>query len=178
MGAFRGKYKSIETAKCISINKLVKNTKESILKNPTYKEFSIEEIYKITLDRLNSITIEGQNFQFESVPNRLGGYRWFVKCPDCGKKVLKLYTTKDKNQYLCKECQNLKSPSSLYGSTTRYKEVIKPMLKMEKIKEKLKTSKISERKTNDLLDEYDRLNNKWKSSTLYRKTLILRQQSL
>ena len=67
----------------------------------------------------------------------------------------------------------LRPPSALYGPTRRYREMVRPLRRMERIKEILNGSSLSELKTRELLDEYDGLEKNVRSSTFYRKLNIL-----
>lgn len=182
MGAFKGKYSSIETADCLDMNRLVGAIKEGILKNVTAgKELTADDVRKLILLNLSKFSIDDQNFEFTSIPNRLGGSRWMVKCPKCSKRVVKLYlpTTEDKEKkYFCKDCHLLRPPSALYGPTRRYREMIRPLRRMERIKEILNSNNLSELKTKELLDEYDDLDKAVKTSTFFRKAKLLTSTDL
>lgn len=177
MGAFKGKYSSIETAHCLDMNRLVGAIKEGIGKNfPSDKAPDSEAMRKLIVGNLDKFTINTQKFEFTSIPNRLGGSRWMVMCPKCGKRVVKLYKPSEEDKeprYLCKDCHMLRPPSALYGPTRRYKEMIRPLRRMERIKEILTGNNLSEIKTRELLDEYDELDKTVKTSTFYRKAKLL-----
>ena len=175
MGAFKGLYASVESAHCLDVNRLASKIKSSVKESSAKngKTLSADMISQSVALNLSKFLLDSQSFDFTSVPNKLGGSRWLVLCPKCGKRVLKLYKPAGEDLFCCKDCYNLRSPSALYGPTRRYHEVVKPLRRMERIKEILATSQLSELKTKALLDEYDILDKRVQSSTFYRKAQIL-----
>lgn len=181
MGAFKGVYVSTESAATLDVNRLVTIIKDAVKalleKKGGFERVDPVEVHKAVEVQLQNFQLEGQSFEFIAIPNRLGGFRWLAKCPKCGKRVLKLYKPTHENRephYFCKDCHNLRSPSALYGPTRRYKEVIKPMRRMERIKEMLaKGGSMSENRTRILLDEYETLEKSLQNSTFHRKLKIL-----
>lgn len=174
MGAFKGKYSSIEDANCLDVNRLVAGIKKAIVKS--YKGLDADTVRAEVGKNLGVFKVEEQSFNFTSIENKLGGIRWMVFCPKCESRVIKLYLPEvdgGESRYLCKDCHNLRPPSALYGPTRRYKELIRPQRRMEKIKTKLRNTNLSDAHTKDLLDEYDKLDEQVRSSTFYRKMSLL-----
>ena len=174
MGAFKGKYSSIETANCLDMNRLIGAIKEGIAKaSPSTDPEGVRTAITANLEKFS---VNEQKFEFTSIPNRLGGNSWMILCPKCSRRVIKLYlpTADGKEQkYQCKECHMLRPPSALYGPTRRYREMVRPLRRMERIKEILNGSSLSEIKTRELLDEYEGLEKDVRASTFYRKLSIL-----
>jgi len=121
---------------------------------------------------LNSFTLNGQKFTFSSVSVGLGGYRFFVNCPRCGSKRLILYLpkgyTSHEQQYLCVKCHNLRMFSKQNFSTTRYKKVVRPLKRMQRIKKKLLERYLKPEDSTKLLEEYEMLEKTLKNSPDYR----------
>jgi phage terminase large subunit GpA-like protein len=160
----RSKYASIESAHCLKVQNIVNAIKTSVVKkNP---DVSSDKVQQIVNAQIPKFSINSQSFEFSSTDNHLGGKRWYIHCPKCGKKSLKLYKPEDKEQYLCKSCHNLKSPSSLHGPTKMYQEVIRPLRRMKKIKEMLDRP-ISSKKAAALVKEYDKLEKELNNSDQY-----------
>lgn len=174
MGVFKGKFSSVEDAHCLDVNRLVAKLKEAIFNN--YGVIDADTTREKVGESLQELVVEGQSFEFTSAANKLGGKRWMVFCPNCSKRVIKLYKPSDETavqRYYCKDCHNLRPPSALYGSTRRYREMVRPMRRMERIKSTLQGKNLSESKTKELLDEYDKLEDQVKNSTFYRKMSLL-----
>jgi hypothetical protein len=137
-----------------------------------------EEInIKIGLN-LEIFTLNGQTFQYTSIPNKLGGVRWFVLCPKCGQRSLKLYFPKglDREQlYLCKNCHMLKPSSLLLGNQKKYRNVAKPLKRLEQIKKKLLRKKLKAKEAEELLEEYDKIEKKLADSPEYRLWVFKRE---
>jgi transposase-like protein len=177
MGVNRGIYSNTESAHTLDVNKLVKTIKvaikENFTKNSEGEDISAKEVSEAIEHNLKLFKVDSQSFEFFSIPNKLGGCRWMAKCPKCESPVLKMYKPNEGDPYLCKDCHKLRSPSALYGPTRRYKEIVRPMRRMERIKEILATSNLSEAKTKSLLDEHDKLHRDLQESTFYRKSRLL-----
>lgn len=178
MGVYRGIYSSTETARHLDVNRLIAKIKEAIKKAAKEKGInpSPEEIATAIALKASSSPIEGEFFAFDRIPNKFGGYRWYAKCPKCGKNVLKLYKPDKAEHFFCRTCHNLRAPSALYGPTKQYKEVVRPMLKLDKIKETLATKRLSAKQEQKLLDEYDEIKKELEKSSLFRKEKILAER--
>jgi len=175
-------YSSVDSARLLKVQSLVKKIKEHLVDNdPTIPEDAKDRkngspeadllISKIGVE-LEKFHIDGQSFKFTSNPNKLGGVRWYAYCPKCNKVSLKLYKpVKEKmkeQSYYCKDCHLLKSPSALHGPTKIYKEVLRPLRRLEKISQELDKKYLPESKKKELLDEYDCIKSVLHGSTEYR----------
>ena len=167
----RSKYSSVESAHCLKVQNIVNAIKTSALdKNP---DMSADNLQNLVGEQISSFKINNQEFKFSSSKNHLGGHRWYIHCPECGKKSLKLYKPEDEEgaeetkPYLCKECHNLKSPSSLHGPTRMYREVIRPLRRMKQIRERLDRP-ISSKKAAALVEEYEKLEKQLRESDQYK----------
>jgi hypothetical protein len=176
------RYSAVESAHCLKVQNLVSRIKDHLIehdpdipKDQKDRKNGSPEAQLLT-DKvgkeLEKFEVEGQKFKFTNRPNKLGGVRWYAHCPKCGKVSLKLYKPvkeKSKEQaYYCKTCHNLKSLSALHGPTKMYKEVLKPLRRLEKLKQELDKKFLTEDKKKDLLDEYDSIKKKLSESTEYR----------
>jgi len=175
MGVYRGVYSSTETAKHIDVNRLTSKIKEAIKKKAKERGInpSPADIAEAVGIKVKEFSYEGQSFSFSQTPNKFGGYRWFIICPKCNTPVLKVYKPEKEEFFWCRKCHNLRAPSALYGPTKQYKEIVKPLLRMERIKEKLANKKLSSEKEKALIDEYEEIQENLKKSSLYRKERIL-----
>ena len=163
------KWGATENSISFNFNNLLKKIKKHI------KEFDPEatsdQINEEIGKSLKGFTINEQTFEYATSPNTLGGVRWFVLCPKCGKKCLKLYLPKIKDRepkYLCKGCHKLKPSSILLGQTKKYKNITRPLKRLEQIKKKLLRRNISIKEGEELLEEYDRIEKKLMNSPEYR----------
>jgi hypothetical protein len=163
-------YESIESTTCFNFINLVGKIKSSLLKKyPEVKKAAFRELmYK----NLLTFTLNDQQFDYTSRPNHLGGERWFVKCPKCGSPSLKLYLPsahKNREQrYLCKSCHVLKNASLIMGATKRYRKVVKPLKRLERLRTLLLRKSMTPEKAQPLLDEYKRIEDALASSPEYR----------
>jgi predicted RNA-binding Zn-ribbon protein involved in translation (DUF1610 family) len=64
-----------------------------------------------TYKTLTSEQISQGIYLLATTPN-YGGIRWWFECPDCGKKVIKLYLAKEPH-FICRKCGNLTYNSCL-----------------------------------------------------------------
>jgi len=175
-------YSSVDSAHCLKVQNLIQRLKEylidnddSIPRDPKDRKNNSPEanslINKIG-EELENFEIDGQKFTFSNNPNKLGGVRWYVQCPKCGKTSLKLYKpVKEGNKdqkYYCKSCHMLKSPSALHGPTKVYREVLRPLKRLEKIRQELDKKYLTEDKKRSLLDEHDKIRAELSKSTEYR----------
>jgi len=164
----KSKYSSVESAHCLKVQNIVNAIKDSASeKNP---DISSDDLQTIVKGQIKNFQIHKQKFKFSSTENHLGGNRWYMHCPECDRKSLKLYKPdngEESEKYLCKDCHNLKSPSSLHGPTKMYREVIRPLRRMKKIREMLDRP-ISSKKATTLVEEYEGLERHLKSSDQYK----------
>ena len=176
------KYSSTESASFINISAVVQRIKKHIIKSDPDlpktadgRPLRSSSVLKAKMaEAMKSFEADGQRFEFVQSPNKLGGTRWYVLCPGCGNKYLKMYKpileTGKEQIFKCADCHKLKSPSALFGPTPKYREVIRPIRRMEKIKEIIKTNKkLTDAQTVELLDEYEALKLGLEKSLIYRK---------
>lgn len=162
---------TVENCKSVNINNLQKTIKRII--NRDYPESTKKEFHDYTLEELKSFSVNGQIFEFESIENFLGGYRWFFKCPNCKKRCSKLFlppleTVSKAYKYYCKNCHKLKNQSALQGQNNIYKKVTKPLKRMKEIEIKIGRGHLAANKVKELLNEYERIENRLKKSAEYR----------
>ena len=136
------------------------------------KKMPDDVLHEMMLKSLKKFTLNEQIFDYKSFKNNLGGFRWYVLCPQCGALCLKLYLPnkyKDKEQqYLCKDCHGLKNSSSLLGATNKYKKVVRPLKRLELIKVALMRKSMNSEKAKPLLEEYEKIERELLNSPEYR----------
>jgi len=164
------KFASLESTTCFNFNNLCTKIKKDLLKkNNNLRGKALD---KDILENLKSFKINDQMFDFASSKNYLGGRRWYVKCPKCKNLCLKLYLPskyKDREQkYLCRECHKLKNESLLLGNSPKYRKVVKPLKRLEKLRAQLLKKGLDPIKAKPLLDEYERVEKDLASSPEYR----------
>lgn len=164
------KYESTESAKCFSFSNLVTKVKRELKEK--HPDIDSETFFDLMNKSLSTFRLNGQIFDYEPQQNYLGGYRWYIKCPKCGTKSLKLYLPEDSEGrdpiYACKKCHRLKNTSALMGATNNYQKVVKPMKKLESLRKQLLKKNMKPEKAQDLIDEYERLETLLKNSPEYR----------
>ena len=164
------KYVSIESTTCFTFGNLMRKVKAEIRRK--FTDSHGKDLEKLIYNSLRVFTMNGQVFDYESNPNHLGGVRWYVKCPKCGKRCLKLYLPskyKDREQlYLCQDCHQLKNHSLLLGTSKKYKKVIKPLIRLEKIRRVLLRRHMTPEKAKPYLNEYERIEQDLAVSPEYR----------
>jgi superfamily II helicase len=164
------KYLAIETAACYNFAPLILKIKEEH-KNK-HPDATPEEFKALMYKSLKSFTINNQVFEYECQDNYLGGSRWYVLCPKCGRKGFKFYLPKDglnrEQKYLCKKCHRLKNASALMGASKKYRKVVRPLKSLEKIKRALLKKGISPDKAAPLLDAYEKIEKELETSSEYR----------
>lgn len=164
------RYEAVEDTTAFDFSNLAKRIKEQIkIKKP---DISTEDINLLILKNLKKFTINNQYFDFHVIPVKFGGMRWYVKCPKCESICSKLYLptkfTDRIQKYLCKDCHKLRNRSLILGSTKKYKEVVRPIKRMEIIRDSLLKTHIPKEKAELLLKEYEDLENKLKNSNEYK----------
>lgn len=160
-----------EQCSVISISTLQKTIRKLINRDdPTANE---EEIFNHTQQELSKFQVNGQVFQYTFVKNQLGGYRWFFTCSKCQRRVQKLFLPPQayanyEHQYLCKECHGLLNESVMKANNNLYKKVIRPLKRLREIEAKLEKGHLQEKKVEELLNEYDQIEQEMKTSPEYR----------
>lgn len=152
------KWEATESTISFNFCDLVKKVKTHLKK--TYPENTPDEINAKIGKSIECFSINEQHFKYTASPNHLGGVRWYVLCPKCGKKSLKLYLPKNKDReplYLCKSCHKLKPSSMLLGNRKKYKTITRPLKRMELIKKKLLRRRLTPKEAEALLEEYSAL---------------------
>jgi uncharacterized protein YlaI len=138
--------------------------------DPTANE---DEVLKYTEEELQKFQVNGQTFLYTNIKNQLGGYRWFFICEKCKNRVQKLFLPPEafanyEHKYLCKECHGLLNESVMKANNNLYKKVIKPLKRLREIETKLERGHLQEKKVEDLLNEYDQIEQNMKTSPEYR----------
>lgn len=171
----KSKYASTESASCLLINELAKRVKSHLVKSGIVSKSETSLLLEKLREGLESVEVEGQKFTYSHSMNHLGGARWFATCPKCLSACVKLFkpdqsATGKEQRYLCAKCHGLKSPSALYGPTSKYNDIIKPLKRMTKIREILRTSKkLSDEETRGLMKEHERLRVAMLDSSVYQR---------
>lgn len=164
------RYMAAEAATVFIFSELATKIKNETRKR--YPDLSDEKVKDLVLQSLKKFTLNDQNFEFVCSSNYLGGYRWYVICPKCGKQCIKLYLPQNfpgrDQKYYCKECHELRNSSTLMGATKKYKKVTRPLKKLEALKQKILRKGLSASRSKTLLDEYERLERELKTSPEYR----------
>jgi hypothetical protein len=163
------RWASTEATISFDFNNLVEKVKKHIKDN--FPELSSEEIIQRIGHNLQVFTINNQKFEYTNIPNKLGGVRWFVLCPKCGKKSQKLFLPKNRDReplYLCRWCHKLKPSSLLLGKQKRYTEVAKPLKRLEYIKKRLLNKRLRTKEVEELLEEFACIEKKLADSPEYR----------
>jgi len=164
------KYESTESVKCFSFSNLVDKVKTEI--KTKHPGISDEDYFNLMNKSLKTFRLNGQTFEYEHRGNYLGGFRWYIKCPKCGTKCLKLYLPEEfenRDQiYACKKCHKLKNTSALMGQTNKYNKVVKPLKKLEKLEKELMKKSMRPEKAEALINEYERVKRALESSPEYR----------
>lgn len=125
------------------------------------------------INNLNAFSLNGQKFTYQITKVGWGGVRPYVLCPRCGKQKIKLYLPDkydDREQrYLCRTCHRLKTLSEMNGKSPKYKNIIRPLKRMQVLKDMLlKKSRMDPEQATKLLDEYELLEKSLKNSPDYR----------
>jgi hypothetical protein len=161
---------TIENCTVISAAALQTAIRKEIRKS--HPEATHQEVFDMTGSELVRFSANDQFFTYTQVTNKMGGYRWFFKCPKCGSRVGKLFlppfNLTHEHVYACKECHKLKNQSALMGQSKIYMKVIRPLKRMQDIENKLQRGYLSSDKIKELLDEYDILDKDVKSCQEYR----------
>lgn len=170
----KSRYLSTEASESFLVNELSKKVKDHLLKSGMASKSDTKGLLDKMKSVMESVETSGQKFQFTYVSNHLGGARWFVTCPKCGAPCVKLYkpdiASGREPRFLCAKCHGMKSPSALLGPTAKYKDIIKPLKRMTKIRETLRTSKkISDEEARELMREHEELRAAMLDSAIYQR---------
>lgn len=164
------KWVSVESTTCFNFENLLTKIKKNLKDRLEGK--NVFDFYKLVEDSLKTFNLNGQTFEYKRKANNFGGYRWFIICPKCKKPSLKLFLPSrhaDREQrYLCKICHKLKNSSLLLGNTKKYKKVIKPLKKLEKLRAQLLKRGLTPERAKPILDEYEQIEKELASSPEYR----------
>jgi len=164
------KYRPIEMCVCLNFQRLISNVRDGVIAKtgkqggPEYRE----EIRR----NLELFEMNGQKFKYFFSEKGFGGGSWFVICPKCGKPKNRLYLPNkfdDREQlYLCQDCHLLRPLCVMSGKSTTYRKIIKPLKRMQAIKEMITNRKLSTERSARLVDEYEKLEKDLKASKEYR----------
>jgi transposase-like protein len=164
-------YQPIEMCVCFNFDTLFANIHKEVVKkfgdgreNDHYKE-------EVT-NSLKAFSLNGQQFTYQTMTTNMGGNRWYVTCPRCGKPKRRLYLPDkydDREQrYLCSTCHRLRTLSMINGKSPKYKTIIRPLKRMQALKEKLMKGNMKPELAAKLLDEYESIEKALKNSPDYR----------
>jgi len=166
----RKKYEPVELCACFDFIELFDKVRCEV--SEAFPELRQSERLKVIESNLQLFQIDGQHFTYERKSIGHGGYRWYVRCPKCNMPKNKLYLPTrlmDREQkYLCRACHRLRFLSELDGKTERYKTIIRPLKRMQAIKDVLLKRRIPTKDATDLLDEYEKIESSLKNSPEYR----------
>jgi hypothetical protein len=164
------RYGSIEATTCLNFINLARKVKKNLQKK--FSNIKGKDFDQLMCRSLKTFRINEQEFDYICTNNHLGGVRWYIKCPKCGRPALKLYLPqelKDREpKYLCKYCHKLKNASLLMGASKRYKKVVKPLKQLEKLRAQLLSKNITPEKAAPILAEYERIEKELAASPEYR----------
>jgi hypothetical protein len=167
----RQRWEAVETCVCFNFVNLLRNVRRDVQKRIS-RGTEGDRYRQEILNNLLKFEINGQRFTYATAKNKLGGVRWFVNCPKCGRKKMKLYLPTrfpDREQlYQCSACHRLKVTSYLRGKSYKYKSFIRPLRRMQKIKDALLNKRCPKDKAQELLAEYESLERVLKNTPEYR----------
>lgn len=172
---------TVEQCYSVCVNPLQKQIKQKVEKN--HPECSKEEMYNLIYKELKNFSVHDQQFEYTSIDNYLGGFRWFFICPKCKNRTTKLFLpppeAKNRDQqYLCKNCHKLKNQSAIQGQNSMYKKVTRPLKRMKEIEDKIAKGHLRPEKVQRLLDEYEKLERNLKASPEYRLFAFKKKHNL
>ena len=171
----------IEQCSAINISSLQKTIRRLI--NRDQPGSTSEDIFRMTEEELKKFSVNDQIFQYTYIKNQLGGFRWFFVCEKCLGRSQKLFLPPEnfpnyEHKYLCRTCHGILNESVVKGNNTTYIKVIKPLKKLRKIEHKLEKGHISEKKVEELLNEYDSIEQEMKSSPEFRLYAFRKKRGL
>lgn len=161
----------IEQCSVISISALQKAVRNLIRKDQPFA--NEEETFRYTEEEFNKFHVNDQTFEYTYQKNQLGGYRWFFVCGKCKGRALKLFLPPEafkeyEHMYYCKKCHKLLNESVLKAGSGLYRKVIRPLRRLREIEVKLEKGHLQEKKVEELLNEYDILEQEMKDCPEYR----------
>ena len=169
--ARKRKWEAQETCVCFNFTNLLRNVRSEVqtrIDRGKEAERYREEIHS----GLRAYEINNQQFTFSTIPNKLGGVRWFVHCPKCNCRTMRLYLPTKfpdrEQQYLCSRCHHLMQTSLLKGKSKNYKTIIRPLKRMQKLKDILMNGRHTPAQAHPILEEYERLEKDLKDTPEYR----------
>jgi hypothetical protein len=170
-----------EQCSAISISTLQKKIRKIVDQNSP--DSTEEEIFKFTEEELKKFHVDSQNFSYTFIKNHLGGHRWFFVCEKCKGRVQKLFLPPEtypeyEHKYLCKNCHKLCNESVLKANNNIYKKVIRPLKKLHEIEEKLEKGHLTEKKVEELLNEYDAVEQIMKNCIEYRQYVFKKKRGV
>jgi hypothetical protein len=170
-----------EQCSAINVSTLQQKIRQVI--NLDRPDSSEEEIFKTTEEELNKFQVNNQTFSYTNIKNHLGGYRWFFICEKCKNRVQKLFLPPEvysdyEHKYFCKACHKLRNESVMKANNKIYKKVIRPLKKLQEIESKLEKGHLKESKVEELLNEYDRLEQEMKNCLEYRQYVFKKKRGL
>jgi hypothetical protein len=171
---------TVEQCSSLNIAALQKAIRRTIERD--YPDSRTEEIYAHTDNELKKFTVNNQIFDYSSMKNVLGGYRWFFLCPKCRNRAGKLFLPPEgttlERLYLCKNCHNIKNQSVAMGSNKIYRKVIKPLKRLRAIENKISKGYLPNDKIQALLNEHEAIENSLKAAPEYRVYLFKKKHGL
>jgi uncharacterized protein YlaI len=176
------KIMKVTTEQCSSLNisALQKAIRRTIDRD--YPGSAGEELYAFTEKELKKFSVNNQFFEYSSMNNILGGHRWFFLCPQCKKRVGKLFLPPEgcllERKYLCKDCHKIKNQSVIMGTNKIYMKVIRPLKKLQEIENKISKGYLPNDKIQILLNQHEAIENSLKASPEYRVYLFKKKHGL
>ena len=162
---------TVESCHSVCVNPLQRSIKKLLSRD--YPEASPEEVFDHTRAQLGKFTVNNQYFEYEAIRNHLGGHRWFFLCPECCSRSSKLFlppesATDRERRYLCKSCHRLKNQSAIQGQNNMYRKVTRPLKRLKEIEDKIARGHLKSEKVQELLNEYEKIEQGLKSSPEFR----------
>jgi len=169
--ARKRKWEAQETCVCFNFINLLRNVRSEV-RTRVDRGKEPERYRAEILAGLEAYEVNGQRFKYSTVPNRLGGVRWYVRCPKCDSRTMKLFLPTrypDREQrYLCAKCHRLQQTSLVKGKSKKYKTIIRPLKRMQKLKDMLMNTHLTPDEAKPLIDEYENLSKNLKNTPEYR----------
>lgn len=170
-----------EQCTIISVSALQKEIRRLIDRdNPDSTE---DEIFSFTENELKKFRINDQFFQYTYTKNHLGGYRWFFMCEKCNNRALKLFLPPEalknyEHKYYCKDCHKLLNESVMKANNSMYQKVIRPLRQLKEIEKRIEKGHLTNKKIDELLNEYDEIEQELKTRPEYRYYTFKKKRGL